>query len=212
MHVDLVEFKCPAHDNYRNTAENPYAGKGTAACPDVQPYYFAQLQGIMGLLNEGAGGGGGVARVLTGCGLPAGARVRHAWFVVWQTHALHVTLVPYDEGFYRALHGTLRAFYFDTLLPQLVDQYNRGEEAGVEEEGGGAGAGGGGGGERGPPAAAPRPGAPDAAAGAAADAAASGGGGGAGSPCDAQGRGGGAALSSSDSGGGGGAAARRGTE
>jgi len=124
----LIEYKCPA--SRRDSSEHPYASSPM----NVPEYYNDQMQGIMGLLNKfpelivravklNAVTIGGHYHG-TNEGLTVGPP-KNAFFVVWQPHQHHVTLVPFDSLDYNArLQPGLQKWYFDFYLPKAVLKHN----------------------------------------------------------------------------------------
>lgn len=98
--LHLIEFKCPLRD----TDEHPYAKHKYC----IPPYYFDQIQGIMGYYSD-------IQKTPISC----------AWFVVWQQHQTWIVKVPFDRAYWDALYIKLHAWYFDKYLPALVHKYNK---------------------------------------------------------------------------------------
>lgn len=98
--VDLVEFKCPAY--LRNTRDHPYA-KWPENTP---PQYYAQIQGIMGYLND------------------HNYTIEKCWFVVWQPHQTWITTHDFNKDYYLNMYEKLKLWYFEKLLPSLTHKYN----------------------------------------------------------------------------------------
>lgn len=120
----LVEYKCPAR--LRDTDGHPYGRYDN----NVPPYYMDQVQGIMGLLNKypelltAAEASVGLPSAGGQKGLPY-AGPQAAFFVVWQPHQIHVTLVPYDAAYYTTeLEPALEAWYFKKYLPLAALKHN----------------------------------------------------------------------------------------
>lgn len=97
---DLVEFKCPAY--LRNTQNHPYAKFN-----NIPPHYKAQIQGIMGYLNN---------HTLM--------NFSRCWFVVWQPHQTWITEEKFEKDYYLKLHEKLEKWYFSKMLPSFTHQYN----------------------------------------------------------------------------------------
>lgn len=103
----LVEYKCPARQ--RDSDSHPYARYNN----NVPEYYMDQMQGVMGLLNEDPS----LMPSSTTSGAINGPK--HALFVVWQKHQVHVTLVPFESKYYTtSLEPALRSWYFTKYLPR----------------------------------------------------------------------------------------------
>jgi len=100
--VELVEFKCPAY--LRNTINHPY----NKHPKNIPPYYFAQMQGIMGYLNAHH----------------KDWKFGNAWFVVWQPHQMWLTKVAFDASYYNELHEQLQTWYFTKMLPAFTHKHN----------------------------------------------------------------------------------------
>lgn len=96
----LLEFKCPLKD----TDGHPY-NKHKYCMP---PYYFDQVQGILGFYNT----------VLE-------KPISEALFVVWQPHQTWITRVPYDQTYWESLFPKLHTWYFEKYLPALVHKHNK---------------------------------------------------------------------------------------
>lgn len=118
VHVDLVEFKCPAGPR-RKAPDHPYASLVAGDWRFISHEYLAQVQGIMGVLNEPEHG---VHRVIPG--VPQGTRVQRAWHVAWQPHAVHVMLVPFSAELWAPMRDELVRWYHTVLLPNFVLQHN----------------------------------------------------------------------------------------
>lgn len=98
--VDLVEFKCPAKK--KDTNEHPYAMYER----NTPPYYFAQIQGIAGYLNQ------------------HGLKINRIWFVVWQAKRTWITLHEFNQKYYDIMFQDLKNFYFNNLLVKFTQKYN----------------------------------------------------------------------------------------
>lgn len=103
---DLVEYKCPS----RFSESHPYA-KYKNNTPN---YYYDQMLGIWGLVNEHGGFELNGEKIL----------LTRAWFVVWQPRALWITSHDFLREEYEALFQKLRVFYFGKFLPVLVWYHN----------------------------------------------------------------------------------------
>jgi len=111
IYYELVEFKCPSY--LKKTESHPYSKHEW----NIPPYYYAQIQGIMGYLNSHASSN------------PAtfhnSFETLKCWFVVWQPEKTWITLFEYDHTYYLDLHEKLKDFYFKKLLPAFVHRHNR---------------------------------------------------------------------------------------
>jgi len=111
----LVEYKCPAR--LRDSDAHPY-NKSPNWVPE---YYMDQMQGILGLLNKFPELlGDTLSGTLSGTSImPA------AFFVVWQKHQVHVTLVPYSVEYYTgSLEPKLEEWFFKKFLPLAILKHN----------------------------------------------------------------------------------------
>lgn len=103
--LDLVEYKCPAFRKY--TIEHPY----NKYKYNVPEYYYDQMQGIMGYLNNDL-------KIL-------GSKLTCAWFVVWQPKQTFITKIPFDQNYWTtSLYPKLHDWYFGLYLPALTHKYN----------------------------------------------------------------------------------------
>lgn len=100
-HTDLIEFKCPAY--LRNTKHHPYSKFNL----NTPPHYLAQIQGIMGYLNN-----------------YGNYSINKCWFVVWQPHQTWITLHEYRNDYYLNLFEKLHEWYFTKLLPAFTHRHN----------------------------------------------------------------------------------------
>jgi putative phage-type endonuclease len=103
--VSLVEFKCPTRDN-ANPLLSPYVKYENG----VPPYYFDQVQGISGYLNENKY-----------CNL----QFEDIWFVVWRPTRSWITHLQVDPVYYKTLKSKLFLWYFKLYLPALTRKYNQ---------------------------------------------------------------------------------------
>ena len=100
--TDLIEYKCPAY--LRNTEKHPYA-KHPANTP---PYYMAQMQGIMGLINKHH----------------KSLKIERCWFVVWQPRQTWICYHNFDNAYFLDLYEKLKEWYFGKYLVALTHKYN----------------------------------------------------------------------------------------
>jgi hypothetical protein len=114
----VVEYKCPAR--LRDCEEHPYSKSPN----NVPEYYMDQIQGIMGLFNKFPDLLGQEENLQEGPQL-TGSGPQWAFFVVWQKHQFHVTLVPYKKDYYNLeLEPKLRNWFFELYLPFAVLKHN----------------------------------------------------------------------------------------
>jgi hypothetical protein len=90
----LLEYKCPT----RQTSTHPYSKNWS----NIPPYYYDQIQGIMGLMSKHD-------RI-----------VKSSLFVVWQPERLFVTRCDYEDGYFKDLELKLKDWYFNTFLSLIV--------------------------------------------------------------------------------------------
>jgi len=124
----VVEYKCPAR--LRDCDEHPYSKSPN----NVPEYYMDQVQGIMGLFNkfpdllqskaiEGPTESQTEGQI--NCQIEEQNTLQWAFFVVWQKHQFHVTLVPYQKNYYELdLEPKLRNWFFQEYLPYAVLKHN----------------------------------------------------------------------------------------
>jgi putative phage-type endonuclease len=110
VYYELVEFKCPSY--LKRTETHPYSKHEF----NVPPYYYAQIQGIMGYLNSHASKAENFYNSFF---------TIKCWFVVWQPEKTWITLFEYNNEYYLDLHEKLKEFYFKKLLPAFVHRHNR---------------------------------------------------------------------------------------
>jgi len=118
----IVEYKCPAR--MRHSQAHPYASYKH----NIPEYYFDQMQGIMGYMNEYTYLYNYIRKGLSVSWQPLAVNVHHdyAFFVVWQPHQVHVTLVPFQQNYYsQILKEGLHDWYFRTYLPMAVLKHNQ---------------------------------------------------------------------------------------
>ena len=109
----LLEIKCPWSLKNRKKGEGdfypvvdlPYGDKEGAPngrTGPIPPYYYCQIQGVMGILN-----------------LP------YADFAVWTPEELQVTRFQFDKRFFdEYLYPNLKDFYFHHYVPAALDYLN----------------------------------------------------------------------------------------
>lgn len=111
--LELIEYKCPAYKKY--TEDHPYS-KYKHNVPD---YYYDQVQGIMGLLNDHLDDDFGCPEL---AGRP---KITAAWFVVWQPNQTFITRCPFDADYWtKDLLPALSNWWFGQYLPALVHKEN----------------------------------------------------------------------------------------
>jgi hypothetical protein len=126
LKTDLIEYKCPYWTRDRKPpCAHPYSKYNEPdMAPNVPPQYGCQVQGVMGYLNAHP----------RNADAPPGHRNLHhpfprpigqAWFAVWIPRGMWVTLLPYDDAFYRNfLLPRLKTLYFTRILPAMVHKEN----------------------------------------------------------------------------------------
>ena len=109
MKTDVIEYKCPP--NTYNTLGYRYDDGTINLDHNVPRDYKAQVMSLMGYMrayhNEW--------------------KPERSWFVVWQSNALYITHIPFDQDFYDNAMAKAQLFYRSRLLKAFVKQYN-GEE------------------------------------------------------------------------------------
>lgn len=98
--IDLVEYKCPYFCNNPGHPYNKYTN-------NVPPYYYDQMQGIMGYMNQFGN-----------------MTIRRAWFVVWTPKLSYVTCFEYDPEYWTNMYQKLHQWYFCLFLPSLTHKHN----------------------------------------------------------------------------------------
>ena len=101
VRATLVEYKCPFGKRFMATwpfNNEPYR---------IPLYYYDQLQGIMGYVNE-------CCRDRFPSGLMS------AYFVVWTERGLFCMTVPFSEDYYRELKKDLWRWYLQVFVPSLI--------------------------------------------------------------------------------------------
>jgi putative phage-type endonuclease len=109
-YYELIEYKCPSY--LKKTESHPYSKHEW----NIPPYYYAQIQGIMGYLNS---------HYSKNENFHNSYQTIKCWFVVWQPEKTWITLFAYNHSYYLDLHEKLKDFYFKKLLPAFVHRHNR---------------------------------------------------------------------------------------
>jgi hypothetical protein len=116
----LLEIKCPIkyaepdkHELHGGKSPYDYYGpmkRFKSPVDGVPPYYYDQVQGIMGYLN----------RFKTPLG---SSDIKFCDFVVWSPpDHMWITRVPFDQVYFDRMFEQLRDVYFTEILPRFVER------------------------------------------------------------------------------------------
>jgi hypothetical protein len=95
----------------RHSKNHPYAKDN-----NVPRYYFDQVQGICGLLNEKPD----ILKMVS----EEATEISDIFFVVWQPEQIHITRLKYDHEYYtQTLKPGLESWYFKQFLPMAYLKY-----------------------------------------------------------------------------------------